>query len=64
MEFFLPIVIVVAMLATVGVLLAGVFNMAKGGNPQRSNKLMQLRIWVQGLALLLFVIFMLIYHRH
>jgi uncharacterized BrkB/YihY/UPF0761 family membrane protein len=64
MEFFLPIMVVVAMLATLGVLLFGVINMAKGGNPQRSNKLMQLRIWMQGIALLLFVIFMLLYHRH
>jgi hypothetical protein len=64
MEGFLPILIVLAMLATLGVLLFGIVNMAKGGNPQRSNKLMQLRIWMQGLALLLFVIFMLMYHRH
>jgi uncharacterized BrkB/YihY/UPF0761 family membrane protein len=64
MEFFLPILVVVAMLATLGVLLVGVVNMAKGGNPQRSNKLMQLRVWMQGIALLLFVIFMLLYHHH
>ncbi|HVA13846.1 MAG TPA: twin transmembrane helix small protein [Stellaceae bacterium] len=63
MEFFLPILVVVAMLATVGVLLLGVVNMAKGGNPQRSNKLMQMRVIIQGVALLLFVIFMLLYHR-
>jgi type IV secretory pathway TrbL component len=63
MEGFLPILIVLAMLATLGVLLFGIINMAKGGNPQRSNKLMQLRIWMQGLALLLFVIFMLMYHH-
>jgi hypoxia induced protein len=64
MEVLLPILVVIAMLATVGVLLLGVFNMAKGNNPRRSNKLMQLRIWMQGAALLLFVIFMLLYHRH
>jgi hypothetical protein len=64
MEFVLPILVVIAMLATVGVLLLGVFNMAKGGNPQRSNKLMQLRVWIQGIALLLFVLFMLAYHHH
>ncbi|HLI19622.1 MAG TPA: twin transmembrane helix small protein [Stellaceae bacterium] len=63
MEFFLPILVVAAMLATLGVLLFGVVNMAKGNNPQRSQKLMQLRVWMQGLALLLFVIFMLLYHR-
>jgi uncharacterized BrkB/YihY/UPF0761 family membrane protein len=65
MEAVLPILVVLAMLATLGVLLFGIINMAKGGNPQRSNKLMQLRIWMQGGALLLFVIFMLLYHhRH
>ena len=64
MEALFPILIVLAMLATLGVLLFGVINMAKGGNPQRSNKLMQLRVWLQGGALLLFVIFMLLYHRH
>jgi hypothetical protein len=64
MEALFPILIVLAMLATLGVLLFGVINMAKGGNPQRSNKLMQLRVWMQGGALLLFVIFMLLYHRH
>lgn len=64
MEAVLPILVVLAMLATLGVLLFGVVNMAKGGNPRRSNKLMQLRVWMQGAALLLFVIFMLLYHRH
>ena len=64
MEAVLPILVVLAMLATLGVLLFGIINMAKGGNPQRSNKLMQLRIWMQGGALLLLVIFMLLYHRH
>ena len=64
MEAALPILVVLVALATLGVLLFGVVNMAKGGNPQRSNKLMQLRVWMQGAALLLFVIFMLLYHRH
>jgi uncharacterized BrkB/YihY/UPF0761 family membrane protein len=64
MEFVLPIFVLIAMLATVGVLLLGVFNMAKGNNPRLSNKLMQWRVWMQGAALLLFVIFMLLYHRH
>ena len=64
MEAVLPILVVLAMLATLGVLLFGIVNMAKGGNPQRSNKLMQLRVWMQGAALLLFVVFMLLFHRH
>ena len=63
MEFVLPILVVLAMLATLGMLLFGIITMAKGGNPQRSNKLMRSRVLLQGLALLLFVIFMMLYRR-
>ena len=55
--------VVIAMLATLGTLLLGIISMAKGGNPQRSNKLMRSRVLLQGAALFLFVIFMLLY-RH
>jgi hypothetical protein len=63
MQFLLPILVVVAMLATLGVLFLGIISMARGGNPQRSNKLMQTRVLLQGLALLLFALFMLLYRR-
>ena len=63
MEYVFPIAILIAMLAVLGTLLLGVINMAKGGDPRRSNKLMQSRVLLQGLALLLFVIFMLLYRR-
>lgn len=63
MQYVLPIMVVIAMLATLGTLLFGILNMAKGGSPQRSNKLMRSRIWLQGAALLLFVIFMMLYRR-
>jgi hypoxia induced protein len=63
MEYAFPIVILLAMLAVLGTLLLGVINMAKGGSPRRSNRLMQQRVLLQGLALLLFVIFMLLYRR-
>ena len=63
MEYVFPILVVIAMLATLGVLALGVINMAKGGNPRRSNKLMQSRVLLQALALLLFAIFMLLF-RH
>ena len=63
MEYAFPIVILIAMLAVLGTLLLGVINMAKGGDPRRSNRLMQSRVLLQGLALLLFVIFMLLYKR-
>lgn len=63
MEYALPVMVVLAMVATLGTLLFGIINMAKGGSPQRSNKLMRSRVLLQGAALLLFVIFMLLY-RH
>ena len=63
MEYVFPILVLLAMLAVLGTLLLGVINMARGGNPRRSNKLMQQRVLLQGLALLLFVIFMLLYRR-
>jgi hypothetical protein len=37
--------------------------MLRGGNPQRSNKLMQMRVVMQGLALLLLAILMLLSRR-
>jgi len=63
MQFVLPVIVVLAMLATLGVLFLGIFSMARGDNPRRSNKLMQMRVLLQGLALLLFAIFMLLYRR-
>jgi hypothetical protein len=52
------ILVLLAMLATLGVLGFGVLQMIRGGDPRRSNKLMQMRVVLQGLALLLFAIFM------
>ena len=63
MEHFLPVLIVVAMLATLGVLGLGLFNLARGKSAQRSNKLMQSRVLLQGIALLLFLVFMWLYRR-
>jgi uncharacterized BrkB/YihY/UPF0761 family membrane protein len=65
MEYVFPILVVLAMLATLGVLFVGVLGMGREGHAarMRSNKLMQWRVILQGAALLLFVIFMLLY-RH
>ncbi|MDE2517052.1 MAG: twin transmembrane helix small protein [Rhodospirillales bacterium] len=60
MRLFLVIAIGVLMLATLGVLLAGMLGMARGGDPRRSNALMRWRIILQGSALLLFAILMLL----
>jgi hypothetical protein len=45
------------MFATLGVLIAGLIGVARGGgNPQRSNKLMQYRILLQAGALIVFLL--------
>jgi hypothetical protein len=58
MHGFLTAMIAILMLATLGVLLAGVVGMVREGDPRRSNKLMQWRVLLQGAAILLFVILM------
>jgi uncharacterized BrkB/YihY/UPF0761 family membrane protein len=63
MEFVLPILVVLAMLAVLASLFGGIINMAIGGDPKRSNMFMRYRVWLQGLALLLFAIFMMLYRR-
>jgi hypothetical protein len=57
MKIVLMILIALLMLATVGVLVAGLVGLVRGGgDPRRSNKLMQYRVLLQAGALLLFVI--------
>ncbi len=63
MDYLFPILVVIAMLGALGSLGLGVINMARGNDPRRSNKLMQSRVLLQGLALLLFSLFMLLF-RH
>jgi hypothetical protein len=63
MEYAFPILVILAMLGALGALVLGVVNMARGKNPQRSQKLMQSRVLLQGLALLLFALFMLLFRR-
>ncbi|MGO7157388.1 twin transmembrane helix small protein [Rhizobium leguminosarum] len=38
------------------VLIRGLFNMMKGGDPHRSNKLMQLRVLLQAIAVILIML--------
>ncbi len=57
MKTFLTILVGIAMLATLGVLLAGMVGMVRGGgDPKRSNKLMQWRVALQALTLVLFAL--------
>jgi hypothetical protein len=48
--------VALAMLATLGVLLAGLLGFARGGSPARSNMWMRYRIVAQAAALVLFLL--------
>ena len=48
MHGFLTVLVGILMLATLGVLIAGMVGMVREGNPRRSNKLMQWRVLLQG----------------
>jgi hypothetical protein len=54
-----PMLIVIALIAVVIVLLTGVVGMLRDGkfNKQYGNKLMRLRVALQGLAVLLIVVY-------
>lgn len=56
---FAQIVVLIALLVTLGILLAGVFGMARGGefNRKYGNKLMRMRVIAQFTALALMVLF-------
>ena len=61
---FLLIPVALLMLATLGVLLAGVIGLARGGgDPARSNQLMRWRVILQASALLLFLLVMGLMHH-
>ena len=59
MKTVLAVLVVLLMLGTLGVLIAGMVGLVRGGgDPARSNRLMRWRIILQGAALLLFMILM------
>jgi hypothetical protein len=56
---FLIIMVAMLMLATVGVLIAGMVGLVRGGgDPRKSNQLMRWRVILQAAALLLFALLM------
>ncbi|MBB2972609.1 twin transmembrane helix small protein [Mesorhizobium sp. RMAD-H1] len=55
MEFLFKIAAMVAIVAVAGVLLVGLRNMMRGGDGNFSNKMMQLRVLLQFIAVLLIV---------
>lgn len=56
MADFLYYLILVVMAAVVFVLIRGLFNMMRGGSGNLSNKLMQLRVALQLIAVVLIVV--------
>jgi len=57
MTIFVTILVVLAMLGTVGMLIAGLVSVARGSpDPARSNRLMRWRVLLQGAAVLMFVL--------
>ncbi|PHK94435.1 hypothetical protein CR162_13150 [Pseudoroseomonas rhizosphaerae] len=61
MQTVFSILLGLAMLATLGVMFAGMFGLARGdGNGARSNRLMRWRVILQGVSLALFVALMLV----
>jgi len=58
MHTFLTVLIGILLLATLGVLIAGVVGMIREQDPARSNQLMRWRVILQATAILLFVIMM------
>ncbi|MCC4296947.1 MAG: twin transmembrane helix small protein [Aurantimonas coralicida] len=55
MSDFLTYIALAVMIATAGVLVAGLFNMMKGGDGNRSQRLMRARVMLQGVAVILIV---------
>ena len=57
---FLTVLVVLGMIGTLATLFAGMVGIARqGGSPQRSNKLMRLRVIFQGVTLVLFALLLL-----
>ncbi len=51
------------MLGVLGVLGAGMLGLVSGGSPRRSNALMRARVLLQGIALVLMALILLLRHK-
>jgi hypothetical protein len=62
MNGFIATLMIVAMVATLGVLLFGLFSMARGGefNRRNANRFMRWRVILQAAAILLFLLLVLV----
>jgi len=59
MTNFLTGLLFLLMAAVLAVLGAGILGLARGGDPQRSNRLMRWRVILQGAAIVVFVLLLL-----
>jgi hypothetical protein len=55
-NFLVYALVPIAIAAVAGVLLLGLTNLAQGGSPQRSQKLMRLRVLLQFLAIIVIML--------
>jgi Hypoxia induced protein conserved region len=55
-EFLVYALVPIAVAAVAVVLLLGLTNLARGGSPQRSQKLMRLRVLLQFVAIIIIMI--------
>ena len=58
MTTFLTVILVLAMVGVLIALGVGVVTMLKGGNPRQSNKMMQMRVIMQAVALVVLALLM------
>ncbi len=58
MPGFLSVLTFIAVAAVAVVLFMGLWNMAKGGSPNRSQSLMRMRVMLQAVALLILMTFL------
>lgn len=55
-DFMAHIAVPIAIIAVAIVLLLGLINMMRGGSPQRSQKLMRLRVLMQFIAIIVIML--------
>jgi len=60
MKTFLTILLFIALAAVAIVLIMGVVGMLRGGDPRQSNKLMRWRVVLQGVALAIVALLLLL----
>jgi len=62
MKTFLTVLLVLAMFSVLAVLIAGVIGLVRGGNdPRASNKLMRARVILQGVALAILAVLLMLW---